>query len=168
MSLVTVGRGAAIIAPISNDAFIFSVTINSYSEEEQRPVAIIHHRLAMVSVEASASRQYAAAKSDGAFCFFFPIAGSRLLAGDVSPCLPLPPISRFAWLCAMFRPFLRRLNFLMNMFDSWGILFAFVGRQLSGFRENRNGAHPSRCGLGRCALGRCGFTKCLGMICQRV
>jgi hypothetical protein len=61
-------------APISSDAFTFSETINSYSEGEQLPVAIIHHRLAMVSVEASASCQYAVAKSDDMFCFFFLIA----------------------------------------------------------------------------------------------
>jgi hypothetical protein len=78
MSLVTVGRGAAIIALISSDAFTFSVTINPYSEEEQRPVAIIHHRHAMVSVEASASCQYVAAKSNEASCLFFPIAVSVL------------------------------------------------------------------------------------------
>lgn len=69
-----VGCGPAMIAPISSDAFTFSETINSYSEGEQLPVAIIHHRLAMVSVDANASCQYAVAKSDDMFCFFFLIA----------------------------------------------------------------------------------------------
>ena len=76
MSIVAVGRGAAIAAPISSDAFTFSVTINAYSVGGQLPVAIIHHRQATVSVEAKASCQYAVAKSDDMFCFFFLIAHS--------------------------------------------------------------------------------------------
>lgn len=67
------------IAPISSDAFTFSETINSYSDGEQRPVAIIHHRLAIVSVDASASCQYAVAKSDDMSRLFFLIPSLVLI-----------------------------------------------------------------------------------------
>lgn len=146
MSLVTVGCGAAIIAPISSDAITFSVTINSYSDGEQPPVAIIHHRQATVSVEVSASCQYAAAKSDEMACFFFLIArhfdrqffGPRPAETDY--CLPSPPLgTRFIWLCAMVRSFdLRRPNFWTSMLHGPHMIFNLAARRLGNFRHTRN------------------------------
>jgi len=96
MSLVPVGRGAVIIAPISNDAVAFSLTTNSYSEGEQLPVAFIHHRHATVSVEASASCQHAVEQSDNMVRSFFRIAKPDPWPQLVREMLPSPTMGRFS------------------------------------------------------------------------